>query len=694
MPSLMPNGKQQYFFPGTPLPLVGGKLYTYAAGTSALKPTYQDAAGTTPNANPITLDSSGSALIFWDGSYKMVLKDALGNTVYTVDNYNTDPNGLLNLLTSVGSSLVGFIQAAGSAIKRSVQDKLREHVSVLDFGAKGDGGDDTAALQKALDAGVPLDFLGLSYHHTGLTLTTTGNVYWRGKGAQLVYAGSGIGVLVQTINNANAVNCSINGITYVGGTAALKVQGQGNGVFSNININDCGVKDTTSGALWVYHGDGVRVTRCRAENGGDNGVYVEFSKNIDLSHNTVKNCKGSGAITVAYSDGVVDCTVVNIASNLIYCDDNAQAGNYIAGVQVGYAKGVTITGNTIANYQTNPSVTTSIKTGINVDEWPSSDVLVTGNNIVAPWEYGIRSGTTDNSIIRRLRIAENKIYNAGLAGMYMNRVPEGLEIVNNLVDRANQQGIYVDATVDNYLIAWNSLRDVGIQPNYCNYAAIEAMGRGYRINNNEFFCGAEFFSINAAGRPTPEFSVDSNAKVLTLRENGAVIGTFNFAGRTIEDVRYWIATSVPGWTAAYSAGSLSDMPAENLRRSGPRNGGDVGFYSANSWIAVSSAEPKYLVYAPANEGKVFGNRWTSAALEYPDSFDGTQKVFSLGGDVQTDTNAGGASTYMATSPGALPFRFYVVGDRCINSAPAVGQPKAWVCTSPGKAPVWTSEGNL
>jgi hypothetical protein len=37
---------------------------------------------------------------------------------------------------------------------------------------------------------------------------------------------------------------------------------------------------------------------------------------------------------------------------------------------------------------------------------------------------------------------------------------------------------------------------------------------------------------------------------------------------------------------------------------------------------------------------------------------------------------------------------YVVGDRVINSAPAVGQPKSWVCTVDGSPGTWVSEGNL
>lgn len=152
MPSLMPTGKQQFFIPGTAIPLVGGKLYTYIAGTSSLKTTWQDAAGTIPNTNPITLDSTGSALVFWTGNYKIVLKDSLGNTVYTVDNYNTDLAAAFqaSVASPAGSSIVGFVQAGAGAAARPLQDKARELVSITDYGANEEADDNAAAINKAI----------------------------------------------------------------------------------------------------------------------------------------------------------------------------------------------------------------------------------------------------------------------------------------------------------------------------------------------------------------------------------------------------------------------------------------------------------------------------------------------------------------------------------------------------------------
>ena len=61
---------------------------------------------------------------------------------------------LTALLAAAGSTLVGYIAAGTGAVLRTLQDKLRERVSVKDFGAVGDGtNDDTAAIQAAVNSG-------------------------------------------------------------------------------------------------------------------------------------------------------------------------------------------------------------------------------------------------------------------------------------------------------------------------------------------------------------------------------------------------------------------------------------------------------------------------------------------------------------------------------------------------------------
>jgi len=87
MAELYPQPKQQYFDANGD-PLVGGKVYTYAAGsvgTGTPKATYTTAAASTENANPVVLDSRGEATIYFDGLYKIILKDADDALIWTQD---------------------------------------------------------------------------------------------------------------------------------------------------------------------------------------------------------------------------------------------------------------------------------------------------------------------------------------------------------------------------------------------------------------------------------------------------------------------------------------------------------------------------------------------------------------------------------------------------------------------------------
>jgi hypothetical protein len=108
----------------------GCKLSTFAAGTTTPLATFTDNTGTAQNTNPIILDPTGSANIwFTQASYKIVLDDPLGNTLWTVDN----------------------IPAICTLITCSFARPIP--LNLLAFGATGNNStDDTSAFQSAVTA--------------------------------------------------------------------------------------------------------------------------------------------------------------------------------------------------------------------------------------------------------------------------------------------------------------------------------------------------------------------------------------------------------------------------------------------------------------------------------------------------------------------------------------------------------------
>jgi len=103
MAGLTPTPKQQ-IFGSNGLPLVGGKIYTYAAGTTTPLATYTDSTAGTANTNPIILNSLGQANIWLatSSSYKFSVYTSADVLLYTVDNIAT-PIDYLSLVTSLAS---------------------------------------------------------------------------------------------------------------------------------------------------------------------------------------------------------------------------------------------------------------------------------------------------------------------------------------------------------------------------------------------------------------------------------------------------------------------------------------------------------------------------------------------------------------------------------------------------------------
>lgn len=81
MAQLLPSPETQ-FCDANGHPYAAGTIATYEAGTSTPKTTWLDSGAVTANPNPIVLDGAGRAIIYGDGAYRLVLKDANGNEIW------------------------------------------------------------------------------------------------------------------------------------------------------------------------------------------------------------------------------------------------------------------------------------------------------------------------------------------------------------------------------------------------------------------------------------------------------------------------------------------------------------------------------------------------------------------------------------------------------------------------------------
>ena len=94
---------------------------------------------------------------------------------------------LASTATGKGASLIGFQQSGTGAIASTAQDKLRETISVKDFGAVGDGiTDDAAAINAAQNAlssaGGGILFWPPGTYLTKSILVLYSNIIWQGSG--------------------------------------------------------------------------------------------------------------------------------------------------------------------------------------------------------------------------------------------------------------------------------------------------------------------------------------------------------------------------------------------------------------------------------------------------------------------------------------------------------------------------------
>jgi hypothetical protein len=174
-------GAGAQFFDNNGVPLNGGLIYTYAAGTTTPVATYTSSTGGTANTNPIVLDSAGrTPAQIWlteGSSYKFVLETALGVTIKTDDNIFASYQLAVDVGVAVGlgaSSVATNIAVGDTALDSNTTGSNNVAVGYNALTSNTDGFQNVAVGSQALDANTSGDY-NVAVGYDALSAATTAN---------------------------------------------------------------------------------------------------------------------------------------------------------------------------------------------------------------------------------------------------------------------------------------------------------------------------------------------------------------------------------------------------------------------------------------------------------------------------------------------------------------------------------------
>jgi Right handed beta helix region len=294
-------------------------------------------------------------------------------------------------IDALGATDIDYVPSGVGAVATNVQSKLRESVSVKDFGAVGDGvTDDTAAIQAALNSvALEVSITAGTYLVTSAISPASDQVLI-GRGGVLTTSN---GLFNNCINIDGKQNVRIEGVEIVGPSGgsgfdyAIYINASSNVVVENCRIQDIG-NEVVSPDEW---GGGVEVRGS--------------SSNVKIINNTIKNIKGYGqyrgdGVTVrASSDTLIQGNTIdtNRRMQIAVIDDatdvkiigNHLVNGYLAGIDiepnsVNTTGEITIQGNTIRNFGCKPGATIGVQYyGIDLHSNNFDNVAINGNIITA-----------------------------------------------------------------------------------------------------------------------------------------------------------------------------------------------------------------------------------------------------------------------------------------------------------------------
>ena len=399
---------------------------------------YWDAAGTQPVTQPVVtvggypINGSTRSNVFVNADYSILVRNRNGFTVFSAPNLPFEDS----------SDNQYFLQAGSGAVQRTVQSKLRDVVSVLDFGAVGDGvADDTAAIQacyvanpgKIIDHGDGFTYLISS----SLTLYT-GSKY---TGKSIIKQKTGAGIANPMLSGVSVSNVVVDGLEIDGnaaGNAAAQTYGIKFLTGTNNIVRGCNVHDVTQAGIYFASETyskvlGNQVINCGRNLGTDNHGIMLISDiatpltGIVCQGNTVVNAYRKGITVYNSTPGTINGISIN--GNVV--NGCTTGGIYAANpgpLTHGYQRGISITGNVCYNNY------------VNIEADHMSGGVVTGNTCdTSSGGQGIYSADCIYSSFVGNTVINSQADGIKIIGLTIN--PVGLTVSGNTIALSSQAGL-------------------------------------------------------------------------------------------------------------------------------------------------------------------------------------------------------------------------------------------------------------
>jgi hypothetical protein len=213
---------------------------------------YWDAALSQPAGQPVRtrggypVNAGTPARLYVGSDYSILVQNKNGSTVYSAPSATERYGNIISfadITGTLGSDRVTFLQAGSGAVTRTAQSKMRDVVSVKDFGAVGDGlADDTLAIQAAVTA---LSANGGTLFFPQGTYKTTAPINWSPR-VSLLGVGGHVGSIISGAHAGNIFQytnidfCIVEKLAFTGsGCSAFRQTGAGTNYTQNLTIRDC-----------------------------------------------------------------------------------------------------------------------------------------------------------------------------------------------------------------------------------------------------------------------------------------------------------------------------------------------------------------------------------------------------------------------------------------------------------------------